>query len=416
MEHPDHRRIGRQLEIYATDESVGAGLPLWLPAGAAVRGEIERFVVDLERRHGYQHVYTPELAKRELYERSGHWAHYRDDMYPPMQIGGEQVVLRPMNCPHHILVFEAEPRSARDMPYRLAELGTMFRYERSGVVGGLSRVRQMTLNDGHVFCAADQVEAEIAAILGLVGEAYAALAIPAPTLRLSLKGSGAKYVGDPAVWTESEAMIRSALDGLGLAYDEAEGEAAFYGPKLDLQVRDPQGREETLSTIQVDFHLPARFDLWFQRGPVKERPVMVHRSIVSSMERMVAHLLEVHDGSLPVWLAPTQVSVLPVAADGLDHATHVRDQLRRVGIRVDLDDRDATLASRIRDAEQRHVPYIAVIGRREADGDAVSVRLRGGEQLAAIDTSAFLALVSDAVASRSSLLPRGRASVRVAVV
>jgi threonyl-tRNA synthetase len=413
MEYPDHRRIGRQLGIYATDESVGAGLPLWLPAGAAVRGEIERFIVDLERRHGYQHVYTPELAKRELYERSGHWAHYRDDMYPPMQIGGEQVVLRPMNCPHHILVFEAEPRSARDMPYRLAELGTMFRYERSGVVGGLSRVRQMTLNDGHVFCAADQVEAEIAAILGLVGEAYAALDIPAPTLRLSLKGSGPKYVGDPAVWTESEAMIRSALDGLGLAYGEAEGEAAFYGPKIDLQVRDPQGREETLSTIQVDFHLPARFNLCFQRGPVKERPVMVHRSIVSSMERMVAHLLEVHDGSLPVWLASTQVTVLPVAADGLDHAANVRAQLRQVGIRADLDDRDATLASRVRDAEQRHVPYIAVIGRREADGDAVSVRLRGGERLAAIATPAFVALVSAAAASRSSHVPP---SVQVPVV
>ena len=299
MDIPDHRRIGRQLKIFATDEVIGAGLPLWLPAGAAVRAELERFIVELERAHGYEHVYTPALAKRELYERSGHWAHYRDDMYPPMDVGAEQVVLRPMNCPHHILVFASEPRTVRDLPVRLAELGTMFRFERSGVVGGLSRVRQMTLNDGHVFCAAEQVEGEIAAILGLVDEAYRTLAIPAPVYRLSRRGRGAKYVGEAGMWERSEAMIRSALAGLHVAYEEAEGEAAFYGPKIDLQITDPQGREQTLSTIQVDFSLPSRFDLSFQRQATREQPVMIHRSIVSTMERMVAHLLEVHNGALP---------------------------------------------------------------------------------------------------------------------
>jgi threonyl-tRNA synthetase len=316
MNYPDHRRIGRELAIYTTNESVGAGLPLWLPAGAAVRAELERFVVDLERRHGYQHVYTPELAKRELYERSGHWAHYRDEMYPPMQIGGDEVVLRPMNCPHHILVFEAEPRSMREMPYRLAELGTMFRYERSGVLGGLARVRQSTL------------------------------------------------------------------------------------------------------TIQVDFHLPAQFDLLFQRGSVKERPVMVHRSIVSSMERMVAHLLEVHNGSLPLWLAPTQVTVLPVAADGLEGAARLRDRLVQAGIRADLDDRDASLSARIRDAQQRHVPYMAVVGRREADSDTVSVRLRGPDrqQFDDISSDAFIRWVADIVASRSNRGGEAPPSARLAVV
>jgi threonyl-tRNA synthetase len=401
MEYPDHRRLGRQLKIFATDELCGAGLPLWLSAGAAIRGEIERFIVDLERRHGYHHVYTPEMAKRELYERSDHWSHYRDDMYPPMDVGGEQVVLRPMNCPHHILVFASEGRTAREVPFRLAELGTMFRFERSGVVGGLSRVRQMTLNDGHVFCAADQVGGEIASILGLVDEAYRALAIPAPSFRLSLRGPGPKYVGDPVMWDQSEAMLRTALDNLGLDYEEGEGQAAFYGPKIDLQVQDPQGREETLSTVQVDFHLPARFGLEFQRGPMRERPVMVHRSIVSTMERMVAHLLEVHDGALPVWLAPTQVVILPVVEDAISHARGVRAELLKAGVRVELDDRDATLGARVRDAQQRRVPYAAVIGRREAASGTVSVRLRSGDQMPPATTVAFVALVGEIIATRS---------------
>jgi threonyl-tRNA synthetase len=400
MDQPDHRRIGRRLGIFTTDDLCGAGLPLWLPAGAAVRAELERFVVDLERRHGYQHVYTPELAKKELYKRSGHWDHYRDEIYPPMQVGSEEVVLRPMNCPHHILVFEAEPRSARDVPFRLAELGTMFRLERSGVVGSLSRVRRMTLNDGHVFCAAEQVEAEIAEILAMVTEAYRALAIPAPTYRLSLRGEGPKYVGDPDVWTVSEAMIRSALGGLGFDYREAEGEAAFYGPKIDLQITDPQGREETLSTVQVDFHLPTQFGLRFRRGAIEERPVMVHRSIVSTMERMVAHLLEVHGGALPLWLAPTQVVVLPVAPDSAGHAAEVRDALRRSGIRCELDDRDATLASRVRAARERYVPYLAVAGPWEADSGTISVRRRDGVPVGPMALGAFVDLVAGAASRR----------------
>jgi threonyl-tRNA synthetase len=410
MDRPDHRRLGRELGIFATDEQVGAGLPLWLPAGAAVRAEVERFVVALERRHGYQHVYTPELGKRQLYERSGHWQHYEEDMYPPMRVGGDQVVLRPMNCPHHILVFDAEPRSLRAMPVRLAELGTMFRLERSGVVGGLSRVRQMTLNDGHVFCAMEHIGDEIASILGMVAEAYRALAIPPPRPRLSLRGEGPKYAGDGAAWELSEAMLRRSLDDEGVAYDEASDEAAFYGPKIDLQVTDPQGREETLSTVQVDFCLPGRFDLSFRRGERSERPVMIHRSIVSTMERMVAHVLEAHGGALPPWLAPTQVVVVPVAEDALDHARTVRQRLHEREVRVELDDRDATLASRIRDAQQRHVPYAAVVGRREAESDSVAVRLRDSTRLDPRPVDAFLGLLDGVIATRTAdLLPAGGA-------
>jgi threonyl-tRNA synthetase len=408
MEVPDHRKLGRELGIFATDEQCGAGLPLWLPAGAAIRAELERFIVGLERRHGYQHVYTPELAKRQLYERSGHWHHYRDDMYPPMQIGGEEVVLRPMNCPHHILVFAAEPRGAREMPVRIAELATMFRRERSGVVGGLSRVRQMTLNDGHVFCAEHQIGAEIAAILSMVADAYRALAIPAPRFRLSRRGDGPKYVGAPETWERSEGMLRASLDAAGADYDEAPGEAAFYGPKIDLQVQDPQGREETLSTVQVDFQLPDRFDLSFRDGIGSERPVLIHRSIVSTMERMVAHLLEVHNGAMPPWLAPTQVVVVPVVDDAVEGARAVQHRLLARDIRVELDDRDATLAARVRDAQMRRVPYVAVIGRREIEEGTVAVRLRDSTRLDAQPVDAFLALLGEVVGSRSAeLLPTG---------
>jgi threonyl-tRNA synthetase len=397
---PDHRALGRRLGIYATDELCGSGLPLWLPAGAAVRDELARFVVELERAHGYQHVHTPDLGKRELYERSGHWAHYHDDMYPPMAVGHEEQVLRPMLCPHHILVFEAERPSARALPFRLAEVGEQFRFERSGVVGGLNRVRQMTLNDGHVFCLPEHIEGEIAAILAMVGEAYRALGLPAPGLRLSKRGAGDKYVADDELWARGEGVLRAALLRMGLDFVEAADEAAFYGPKIDLQVVDGRGREETLSTIQVDFHLPRQFDLWARDGNDRVRPVMIHRSIVSTMERMVAHLLEVHDGALPPWLAPNQVRILPVVDDVVGAAVAARDVLVSAGLRVSLDDRDATLAARVRDAQQAKVPYVAVIGRDEAAAGTVAVRLRDGSRPGPMPLASFVDLVRGDVLAR----------------
>jgi threonyl-tRNA synthetase len=400
MGYQDHRRLGRQLGIFTTDELCGTGLPLWLPAGATVRAELERFVVELERRNGYQHVYTPELAKRELYERSGHWEHFHHDMYPPMQRDAEQMVLRPMNCPHHILVFRAERRRIRDLPWRVAELGTMFRNERSGVVGGLSRVRQMTLNDGHVFCAPDQLEAEISNIIAMVEEAYRTLAIPPPRYRLSLRDEQPKFVRDDELWRRSEAVLRSALRNMDLSYDEGRGEAAFYGPKIDLQVRDAHGREETLSTVQVDFHLPARFDLEAHDGTRRMQPVMVHRSVVSTMERMVAHLLEVHDGALPVWLAPSQVRILPIFHGAVDYSLEVRARCRATGLRADVDDRESTLDARIRAAQRDRIPYIAVVGRREVNDSSVAVRLRDGRQLDPMPLQQFVALVTRAAETR----------------
>ena len=406
MGYPDHRRLGRQLGIFTTDELCGTGLPLWLPAGATVRAELERFVVELERRHGYQHVYTPELAKRELYEQSGHWTHFHNDMYPPMKVGTEQVVLRPMNCPHHILVFRAERRWIRDLPWRVAELGTMFRNERSGVVGGLSRVRQMTLNDGHVFCSPDQLGAEIGSIIAMVEEAYRTLAIPAPRYRLSLPDHQPKFLRDEELWRRSEAVLRTALHNMDLPYDDAHGEAAFYGPKIDLQVRDPRGREETLSTVQVDFHLPAQFGLAAYDRDRRVQPVMVHRSIVSTMERVVAHLLEVHNGALPVWLAPCQVRILPVIDGAVAHALEVRARCRGTGVRADVDDRDSTLGARIRDAQRDRIPYVAVVGEREVNDATVAVRLRDGRQLHSMRLERFVAIVASTAQNRDRhLLP-----------
>jgi threonyl-tRNA synthetase len=290
------------------------------------------------------------------------------------------------------------------LPLRIAEVGAMFRYERSGVVGGLSRVRQMTLNDGHVFCSPDRVADEIADILSMTEEAYRALGIPAPRLRLSRAGAGAKYASDPMMWQQGETMIRHALEGTGASFTEAEGEAAFYGPKLDLQVTDPQGREETLSTIQVDLLLPERFGLRYRRDDQDQRPIMVHRSVISTMERMVAHLLEVHDGALPAWLSPTQVLVLPADADSRQYATTVRNRLAADGLRAELDQRDSTLGARIRSAQQHKIPYLAVVGQREQQAQTISIRLRNGEQLAPVAIEAFLAMARQIVQTHASSL------------
>jgi len=398
MDLPDHRRLGRQLDIFATEQECGAGLPFWLPAGAIIRDELERFVVDLERRRGYRHVDTPVMAKRELYERSGHWAHYQEDMYPPMQIGSEQMVLRPMLCPHHILIYDRRPRGLRELPLRIAEVGSMFRNERSGVVGGLSRVRQSTLNDGHIFCGEEHVAEEVADVLAMVHEAYAALHIPAPRLRLSRGGEGPKFVADPRVWERSEAMLRGALGQTGASWQEAAGEAAFYGPKIDLQVTDPRGREETLSTIQVDLVLPQRFGLRIDdRSP---RPIIIHRSVIGTLERMAAHLLEVHDGALPAWLSPVQVLVLPAGDDARPYAALVHRHLADQGLRSELDERDATLGARVRGAQQRKIPYLAIVGAREAADHTVSVRLRGGRQLTPMDLGAFGSLAQAVINAR----------------
>ncbi|MFM9611686.1 threonine--tRNA ligase [Streptomyces niveiscabiei] len=396
--YDDHRRLGRELDLFDTDPLIGAGLPYWLPDGAVVRHELEEYVRELEVGAGYRHVYSPVLGKRELYEISGHWDHYSDDMFPPMRLGSEDVVLRPSLCPHHALIYRSRARSYRELPLRIAELGGMYRSELSGVLGGLTRVRAIQLNDAHVFCTLDQAVDEAASALRLIRRAYDDLGIEASRYRLSLPGEGGKYVAGPELWSRATALLRKALEGI--AYEEAEGEAAFYGPKIDVQITDAAGREATLSTVQIDFHQPERFGLaYIGADGAKHRPVMVHRSIVGSVERAVAHLIERHKGAFPVWLAPVQLAVLPVSEAQEAHSLELVREAESSGIRVAYAGPDqGTLGARIRAA--RLVPYQAVIGEREASAGRAAVRLRDGRQAGEVAPAELVRRIGGRVAAR----------------
>jgi threonyl-tRNA synthetase len=390
----DHRRIGKELGLFTVSDQVGSGLPLWLPKGATIRRLLEEYILEKERRAGYQHVYTPDLAKVDLYVRSGHWAHYHEDMFPAMDMETEQLVLRPMNCPHHILVYESKKHSYRDLPVRIAELGTMYRYERSGVLSGLSRVRVMTLNDAHIFCTPEQIKEEFAGVMRLVEQAYRDLGITQYTYRLSLRDklNRAKYVENDQMWDLAEDMLREAMNSLNLPYTEAPGEAAFYGPKLDIQLADVMGHQETYSTIQIDFHLPNQFELGYIGADGQtHRPVMIHRGVISTMERMTSYLIELYAGAFPVWLAPVQAVVLPITERQNDYAKQVLEKLLAAGARVELDDRNEKLQAKIRDAQLQKIPYMLVIGGKEAEAGTVSVRHRAKGDLGARPLEQFIA-------------------------
>ncbi len=400
----DHRRLGKELELFMVNETVGAGLPLWLPKGATVRRILEDYILEKERALGYQHVYTPDLAKVDLYKRSGHWEHYHEDMFPPMDLETEQMVLRPMNCPHHILVYESKQRSYRDLPVKIAELGTMYRYERSGALSGLSRVRCMTLNDAHIFCTPDQIKEEFTKVMQLVEQAYGDLGITKYTYRLSLHDDVKKdkYVNNPEMWELGERVLREAMDSLGLPYKEAPGEAAFYGPKLDIQLADVMGHEETYSTIQVDFHLPNQFGLKYVGADGKEhRPVMIHRAVVSTMERMIAYLIELYAGAFPIWLAPVQATVLPITDRQTEYARSVAKQLETAGIRVTIDERSEKVNLKIREAQLQKVPYMLVVGDREQENGLVAVRNRKHADQGAKSVEAFLAEIKALIDSKA---------------
>jgi threonyl-tRNA synthetase len=400
----DHRRLGKELELFTVSEDVGSGLPLWLPKGATIRRLLEEYILQREREMGYEHVYTPSLAKVDLYVRSGHWAHYHEDMFPPMKLENEEMVLRPMNCPHHILVYESKPRSYRDLPVKLAELGTMYRYERSGALSGLSRVRCMTLNDAHIFCTPDQIKEEFSKVMQLVEQAYRDLGITQYTYRLSLRDpkNKEKYVDNDEMWNLGERVLREALDSLGLPYRESIGDAAFYGPKLDIQLADVMGHEETYSTIQVDFHLPSQFGLTYTGADGKpHRPVMIHRAIVSTMERMISYLIELYAGAFPLWLAPVQVGLVPISERHHDYAWAVKKELMAAGLRVEIDDRNEKMNAKIRDFANQKTPYILIMGDKEAESHAVSVRARAKGDQGSVTVAEFVAKAQELVASKS---------------
>jgi threonyl-tRNA synthetase len=401
----DHRKLGRELELFSSEPVFGAGFPMLLPKGATVRRILETFITDYERKAGYLHVFTPDIAKKDLYIQSGHWEHYKDGMFPPMDMGdGEELVLRPMCCPHHIQVYKSKPRSYRDLPVRIAELGTMYRYEKSGVVGGLSRVRCMTLNDAHLFVRPDQIKQEIAGVLNLMKKAYADLGISDYRFRLSKHDPAdkVKYVDNPPMWAKGEATLREALLEHGLPFFEADGEAAFYGPKIDVQVKDMMGREETLSTIQLDEHLPNQFQLEFKDSDdTQKRPVMIHRGVISTMERMMSYLIELYAGAFPPWLAPVQVALVPIADRHFEFAQKLGDMLMEKDFRVDADLSDKRMNAKIRDAQLQKIPYILVIGDKEMAANAVAVRLRTGEDLGPKPVAEFETMLEKVVASRT---------------
>jgi threonyl-tRNA synthetase len=400
----DHRRIGKELELFAVNDLVGAGLPLWLPKGATIRRLLEEYILERERELGYQHVYTPDLAKVDLYVRSGHWEHYHEDMFPVMELEHENLVLRPMNCPHHILIYQSKRRSYRELPVRIAELGTMWRYERSGVLSGLSRVRSMTLNDAHLFCTPEQIKEEFSGVMRLVERAYKDLGITQYSYRLSLrdKGKSEKYVANDAMWELAERMLHEAMDSLGLPYKDAPGEAAFYGPKLDIQLADVMGHEETYSTIQIDFHLPNQFDLGYIGADGQEhRPVMIHRGVISTMERMVAYLIELYAGAFPAWLAPVQAIVLPITERQNAYAKDVAAKLGSAGFRAELDERNEKLQAKIRDAQLQKIPYMLVVGGKEAEAGTVSVRHRAKGDLGPQPLDTFVATLRGEVETRA---------------
>ncbi|MCM3634463.1 threonine--tRNA ligase [Paenibacillus camelliae] len=399
----DHRKLGKELKMFTFSKEVGQGLPLWLPNGSKVRRTMERYIVDLEERLGYQHVYTPVLANVELYKISGHYAHYNEDMFPLMQMDNEELVLRPMNCPHHMMVYKSEMHSYRDLPFRIAEMGTMHRYEMSGALTGLHRVRAMTLNDAHIFCRPDQIKEEFSRVINLIRKVYEDFGIKDYRFRLSYRDpqDTEKYFQNDEMWEMSQRMLREVVEELGLPFFEAEGEAAFYGPKLDVQIKTALGKEETLSTAQLDFLLPERFELEYTgEDGKKHRPVVIHRGIISTMERMTAYLIENFAGALPLWLSPVHAKVIPVSTAFDEYASKVTEQLLDAGIRAEVDLRNEKLGYKIREAQLEKSPYMLVVGENEQTAGSVSVRKRGEGDIGSMPLAEFIALVQKDIATK----------------
>ncbi len=428
----DHRVIGKQLRLFHIDEAVGQGLILWTPNGAVVRQELQNFIGEQLRRQGYHQVFTPHIGKLGLYKTSGHFPYYQDSQYPPI-IEHEQLaqlaqegcscadlanrlqsgeidgyLLKPMNCPHHIRIFDSQPHSYRDLPVRLAEFGTVYRWEQSGEIGGMTRVRGFTQDDAHLFCTEEQVGPELIGCLELVKIIFSTLGMENYRVRVGLRDpDSTKYVGDPKNWDKAEQACREAASSLGVPFTEEPGEAAFYGPKIDFVVKDVVGREWQLGTIQVDYNLPERFDLKYI-GPDNQphRPVMIHRAPFGSMERFVGVLIEHFAGAFPTWLAPEQVRVLPISEKTLDYAQEVVQALKAIGVRVTLDDSNERINAKIRDATEFKIPYLLVVGPRDAEQRAVSVRMRGLQKdLGATPLESFLDVIAREIATR------GRTSV-----
>ena len=393
----DHRKLGKELDLFLIDEMVGRGLPLLTPKGAAIRHQMEEFILRLERRQGYEHVKTPDIARLELYKLSGHLDRYHDSMYAPSEMEDEEWQLRPMNCPHHIRLFQRKPYSFRDLPVRIAELGTVYRYEKSGEVSGLIRVRAFTINDAHIFCRPDQLNVEFERVIQLILQVYRAFGITDFYFRLSLRDEVSnKWMGDPAIWQRAQDAAREALRASGHPFVEAPGEAAFYGPKLDVQIKDAIGREFSLSTNQIDFLLPERFGLEYVTSEqTMERPVMLHRAPIGPMERFMAYLIEHYAGAFPVWLAPVQLVFIPIADRHLEAVDKLAERFREKDLRVEVDGKAERMQAKIRNAQLQKVPYMAVVGDKELEAGTLNIRRREGGDQVSLSVDQFLAQLED---------------------
>ena len=399
----DHRKIGKELELFMTHELVGSGLPMYLPNGAKVRMLLERYIADKEIALGYNHVYTPSLANVELYKTSGHWDHYKDDMFPPMKLDNEEIVLRPMNCPHHMLIFKNKTRSYRDLPIRIGELAHDFRYEASGNVCGLERVREMCQNDAHLFVRPDQIKEEVGKVVELILSVYKDFGFKDYTFRLSLRDpkDKKKYFDDDEMWESAESQLRDILKELKLNFYEAEGEAAFYGPKLDVQIKTALGHDVTISTCQLDFLLPRRFELSYVGEDNKDHtPVVIHRAILGTFDRFISFLIEETKGAFPVWLSPIQAKILPITDDQLEYAKKVETKLKTKGIRVEVDDSNEKIGYKIRKAQLEKVPYMLVMGAKEVEANAVAVRSRKTGDLGQMPVDNFINKIQEEIETK----------------
>ena len=396
----DHRKLGKDLEIFTTYEIIGSGFPLWLPKGATVKRILERYIQDKELSLGYDHVYTPVLATTELYKISGHWAHYKENMFPVMKMYNEELVLRPMNCPHHMLVFKSKMRSYKDLPIRIGELAHDFRYEDSGTVCGIERVREMCQNDAHLFVRPDQIKDEVGKVVKLILDVYKDFGFKDYKFRLSLrdKNDKHKYFDDDEMWDKAESQLREILTELGLDFYEAEGEAAFYGPKLDVQLKSAIGHDVTVSTCQLDFLLPQRFELEYIGEDGKaHRPVVIHRAILGTLDRFMAFLIEETKGAFPTWLAPVQVKVLPISDKHLEYANKVKEALQDKEVRVEVDDRAEKIGYKIREAQLQKVPYMLVVGDKEQEAGEVGVRNRKDGDVGAMKLEDFVEKIDEEI-------------------
>lgn len=403
----DHRRLGKELELFVFASEVGSGLPLFTEKGAVIRRELERFIQDEEIQRGYKHVITPDIAKTRLYEISGHYPYYKDTMYPVMQVDEDQLVLRPMTCPHHFMLYKSKPHSYRELPLRYAELGKLYRYEKSGELTGLVRVRGFCLADSHIICTQDQAADEIKKALDLIDFAASTLGFTKGTdykYRLSMGDTEnkEKYFGNPEKWSEGEEILRKVLVDLNAPFFEAKGEAAFYGPKIDIQMKNINGKEDTAFTVQYDFCMPDRFNLTFIDEEGKEqRPVVVHRSSIGAIERVMAFLIEKFAGSFPVWLSPVQVALIPISDKFVEHAKDLDEKLKRENIRTEIFDQNETMQAKIRDAQTQKIPYMLILGQREKESGNVSVRSRDNGDLGSISSEEFINNIVEKIKTRA---------------